>query len=333
MDTSIIINYTQIAANVVTATSIVILIIQLRSGGRDRRLDAVVRGTRLHHQRWAPLVVSTVMLLLFGCSRQENNAATPVPSAPALSTADTSASTPATSGPLPAPRILCGALAAEGLATRGWKNDGIDWSCSSNYLEIGASSTAILPTNLAYYVVGDSSSQAHSAKLVLNVNNPTTKAEGLARLAAAVDHLAQAVGSALPTGFREAVVGGRPTRVANGDLAYAVEWERTRVETFYVLFLDASAEAQRSQAQAAAISGAADLFEACKRAIALDLSYPATSLLGDGEPIQEIGYQSFMISGRNRDVFFCEVHANNAYRVKAAFGGNYPFKYVASGNL
>jgi hypothetical protein len=44
MDTVTIISWTQIAANVVTAVSVIVLIIQLHSSGVDRRLEAVARS-------------------------------------------------------------------------------------------------------------------------------------------------------------------------------------------------------------------------------------------------------------------------------------------------
>jgi hypothetical protein len=78
--------------------------------------------------------------------------------------------------------------------------------------------------------------------------------------------------------------------------------------------------------------GSAGLFERCKEAISRDLSYSGT-LSGDGEPIQEAGYKSFMLEGSGRDIFFCEVYPDGTYKVKAAMGGEFPFKYVSSGRL
>jgi hypothetical protein len=44
MDTPTVISLTQIAANVVTAASIIILIIQIRIGGKDRRIESITRS-------------------------------------------------------------------------------------------------------------------------------------------------------------------------------------------------------------------------------------------------------------------------------------------------
>lgn len=79
-------------------------------------------------------------------------------------------------------------------------------------------------------------------------------------------------------------------------------------------------------------SSASD-FKACKVAVSKAVGYPESLLSGDGEPIQETGYQSFMIKGRGKDLFFCEVHSGGRYKVKAALNGNFPFKYIAEGKF
>ncbi len=235
--------------------------------------------------------------------------------------------------PFSAPQFLCNALDQEDLHTRGWKFDGIDWSCSSDYQDVGSSGVASMATNLAYYVTGDSSGRAHTAKIVLNVNNHSTKSEGLSRLARAAQVLTKGANLPLPPEVVEAANMGKPVRRTVGGVTYAVEKEQTRIETFNFLLLDAEATALREQSQAAAIQTSADVFAACKHAVSRDLSYSEPALSGNGEPIEESGYQSFMISGRNRDLFFCEAYPDGTYKVKAAFAGQFPFKYVASGSL
>lgn len=74
-------------------------------------------------------------------------------------------------------------------------------------------------------------------------------------------------------------------------------------------------------------------FNACKDAVAKAVGYAESLLSGDGEPIQEAGYKSFMLSGRGKDLFFCEVHPSGRYRVSAALNGNFPFKYIAEGKF
>lgn len=74
-------------------------------------------------------------------------------------------------------------------------------------------------------------------------------------------------------------------------------------------------------------------FNACKIAVSKAVGYPVSQLSGDVEPIQESGYKSYMIKGRGKDLFFCEVHFGGRYKIKAALNGNYPFKYIAEGRL
>lgn len=190
-----------------------------------------------------------------------------------------------------------------------------------------------MATNLAFYVVGDSAVRAHKAKLVLNVNNPTTKSDGIDRLGTAARSLTEAAGLILPPGVADSLAHGKPLRVTVGAITYAVEREKTRIDTIKFLLIDSAAAMAKERAQAAAIRSGSDTFDACKTAISRDLSYPRPSLSGDGEPLQASGYQSFMVSGKDRDLFFCEAYPDGSYKIKAAFAGQYPFKYVASGSL
>jgi hypothetical protein len=52
-----------------------------------------------------------------------------------------------------------------------------------------------------------------------------------------------------------------------------------------------------------------------------------------GEPTQEAEYKSFMLKGREQDLFFCKVHSDGGYQVKAALNGKFPFKYRAGGKF
>lgn len=79
------------------------------------------------------------------------------------------------------------------------------------------------------------------------------------------------------------------------------------------------------------ISSAKSYFESCKKQVASFIGY--RQLTGDGEPVKETGYVSFMLEGGNRDIFFCEVYPNRTFKIKAALGGQFPFKYVAQGSL
>jgi hypothetical protein len=72
-------------------------------------------------------------------------------------------------------------------------------------------------------------------------------------------------------------------------------------------------------------------YDSCKAQVAKFIGY--SQLTSDGEPIQEEGYISFMLDGKNKDLFFCEIHPDRTYKIKAALKGKFPFRYVAHGSL
>ncbi|MBI9075659.1 MAG: hypothetical protein JEZ02_09635 [Desulfatibacillum sp.] len=80
-------------------------------------------------------------------------------------------------------------------------------------------------------------------------------------------------------------------------------------------------------------NSSADEFCMCKVLVSKAVGYPESQLSGDGEPTQEAGYKSFMIKGRGKDLFFCEIHSNGRYKIKAALNGSFPFKYIAEGKF
>ena len=74
-------------------------------------------------------------------------------------------------------------------------------------------------------------------------------------------------------------------------------------------------------------------FQRCKELVAAAVGYGTEILSGDGKPVNEAGYRSYMLEGRGKDLFFCEVHNNGRYKIKAALGGKFPFKYIAQGKF
>jgi hypothetical protein len=120
------------------------------------------------------------------------------------------------------------------------------------------------------------------------------------------------------------------TTVAVGDYQIAYTYSRGPLidERLFVLspktVLAAKEQIRKSSAND---------FNACKAAVAKAVGYPESLLSGDGEPIQETGYKSFMLRGRGKDLFFCEVHSGGRYKVSAAMNGNFPFKYIAEGKF
>jgi hypothetical protein len=73
-------------------------------------------------------------------------------------------------------------------------------------------------------------------------------------------------------------------------------------------------------------------FQHCKEAIAKDLKYTG-ELTGEGVPIVDQAYRSFMIHGQEKDLFSCDVSPDGRYKIMAALGGQRPFKKVASGQF
>lgn len=72
-------------------------------------------------------------------------------------------------------------------------------------------------------------------------------------------------------------------------------------------------------------------FERCRKVVAKLAGYSVDNLTGDGSPVKEANHISFFIKGRGKDKFFCELHPNNQYKVRAALNGLYPFKVIGQG--
>lgn len=129
--------------------------------------------------------------------------------------------------------------------TRGWKFDGVEWACSSNYHDIGAPGVS-LATNVAYYVIGDSAQEAHTAKIVLNINNPRTRSEGLRELGDLASTLFATFALQPPTDFLDSVRRGQLTRGEAVGVRYALERETTRIETLRVVVSRATTQTART---------------------------------------------------------------------------------------
>jgi hypothetical protein len=95
-----------------------------------------------------------------------------------------------------------------------------------------------------------------------------------------------------------------------------------RIDSFIVVLTDAKHLAEKEQSRR---SSAGD-FEVCKAVVAKSVGYSASLLSEDGEPIQEAAYKSFLLKGRGKDLFFCEVYPGRCYKVNAGLNGKFPFK-------
>ncbi len=75
-------------------------------------------------------------------------------------------------------------------------------------------------------------------------------------------------------------------------------------------------------------------FNVCKNMVSKAAGYSSSYLTEAGEPIQESSYKSYMLAGKDKDFFFCEIHsAQHQYKIKAALKGKLPFTYIAEGKL
>jgi len=230
------------------------------------------------------------------------------------------------------PQRLCSALSSEGLGTEGWKaSKGIpgEWLCMTPLMPFGAVGSNGLENNIAFYVNGNNPSRANDIRIKININNPSERKAAFTRLDRATKALLKAIGEPMPKELANALSQQKPVSL---DVSYGraeLVFEPGRIDSFKVLLTDAKHVAAKEQAR----SSSTDNFEACKAVVAKTVGYSASLLSGDGEPTQESGYKSFMLKGRGKDLFFCEVHPSRHYKIKAALNGNFPFKYIAERNF
>ena len=105
------------------------------------------------------------------------------------------------------PEPVCTLLSDSGLKGRKWTDYGDGTSgCASNYKDIGSGSP--MANNLAFYATGGGSA-VDQVKLVLNFNQPNSKAAATKALLAASTSLAQkALGAKLPQSITKAIQSG-----------------------------------------------------------------------------------------------------------------------------
>lgn len=105
------------------------------------------------------------------------------------------------------PNQACSYLNGTGIHTRGYKDLGGQWGCSSPYFEMGGPP---IPNNVAYYVSG-TSNQATQLKLVLNVNSRAEEASARQSFFLYANALfKKALGIKLPKKLETAIEGGKP---------------------------------------------------------------------------------------------------------------------------
>lgn len=131
------------------------------------------------------------------------------------------------------------------------------------------------------------------------------------------------------------VAGSVAGKVETGEAVISYTYRRGPMidERLLTLIPKGKALAAAAPTATTARGPAVDEAAACRARVSEAAGYPANLVFVDADPVQETGYKSFMARGRGKDRFFCEVHPDNRYRVKAALDGNFPFKYIAEGQL
>lgn len=121
-----------------------------------------------------------------------------------------------------------------------------------------------------------------------------------------------------------------PVKLLSDDYEITYEYQKgPAIDQHLIVVTPHAVVKQKSEHVASYVSD----FQRCKDLVANTVSYGSDALSGDGDPAKESGYDSFMIKGQGKDIFFCEIHRDGAYKIKAALGGNFPFRYIDEGRI
>lgn len=234
--------------------------------------------------------------------------------------------------PFEQPQRLCSALASEGLSTEGWKSSRAmpgEWLCMTTLIPFGAAGFNGMENNIAFYVNGTSSSRANDIRIKININNSQERTQAFLRLDSATKTLFRAISHPVPLELSKAMSQQRAISVRTTFGKAELIHEPGRIDSFKVVLTDAGFLSAKEQTR----NSSAGDFGSCKAAVGKAAGYSASLLSGDGEPIQESGYKSFMLKGQGKDLFFCEIYSGGRYKIKAALGGNFPFRYITEGSF
>lgn len=230
------------------------------------------------------------------------------------------------------PDEICTALASNGLPTQGWKPSQAvagEFSCFSDLVQFGAGSSSGMRSNIAFYVDGTTRDRVNHIILKINVNNPATRSQAFERLGAATATLLASRGESMPPELTVALRDHVAVSIDSSLGRIEAVHEPGRIDSYKVLLTDPAFLAREEKEK----DDAKGDFLRCLRVVADAAGYEQTSLSGDGEPVQESGYHSFFVKGREKDLFFCEVHSGGRYRVRGAVGGRFPFKLLREGTF
>ena len=230
------------------------------------------------------------------------------------------------------PEKLCRSLAAEGLRADDWHKSKAfpgEYLCMTTLVPFGPAGPSGLASNIAFYVYGSSREAADEIRVKININERTTRVEAFKRVESASTILHETFGLVVPPQLRTALADAQPTELPTAYGSAALIYESGNIDSFIVVLKSSASIAAKQEKIGLARSD----YERCRQAASNATGHTAQNLIGDGDPVEESGYISFFLKGPNRDQLFCEVHANARYKIKAALGGKYPFRYIDEGTL
>lgn len=230
------------------------------------------------------------------------------------------------------PQRFCSALASDGLRTEGWKASKAmpgEWLCMSTLIPFGTVGSNSMANNIAFYVNGANSSRANDIRIKININNAAERTHAFSRLDSATKSLFKTISQPIPAELSKAISQQKPISVSTSFGKVELIFEPGQIDSFKVVLTDSRFLSAKEQV----LNSSAGDFGLCKTFVGKAAGYSASLLSGDGAPVLEAGFKSFMLKGQGKDLFFCEVYTGNRYKVKAALGGNFPFKYIAEGSF
>jgi hypothetical protein len=230
------------------------------------------------------------------------------------------------------PNKSCKSLSQVGISTGGWKPSKAfpgAWLCLSQMQPFGRVGPNGMENNIAFYINGTNRAYTNDIRLKININNPREKAQAFSKLTKATEQLFKYHSAPIPKELSKALKSNTPGSWQTPWGKAELILEGGRIESFKVVLINK----EHLQKKGKLLAESASDFERCKDVVAKAVGYSASLINGDGEPVQESGYKSFMLKGKGKDLFFCEVHKSNKYKIKAALNGKFPFRYIAQGSL
>lgn len=230
------------------------------------------------------------------------------------------------------PKEVCSSLHSEGLAAGNWKASKTfegEWLCMTSLTPFGPNGSNGMENNIAFYVNGTKPDRADDIRIKININNPNRRGQAFDKLISATESLFKAIAEPIPVALSNALKQQNPTKFTADFGQVELILEPGRIDSYKVVLTDAKFLSAKEKKR----NSSAGNFDLCKQMIAKKVSYSVSALTGDGNPIDEAGYQSFYLQGQSDDLFFCEVHPGKRYKIKAALGGSFPFKYIDDGRF